>query len=389
LIIFRCRYFLDSFAQRYNLFKMHLKILTIANFKNIRETVINFSPRLNCFIGDNGAGKTNILDALYYLSFTKSFFNIVDQLNVNHTENWFLLKGLYERLDTEEQIICSFQEGQKKQVKRNSKAYRRMADHIGLLPLVMVSPNDSVFILGGSDERRKFMDSVISQFDADYLEDLIRYNRTLLQRNNMLKQMAQGIQIDLDILEVYNEQLVESGERIFGRRKSFINDLNPVFQKYYTAISKGVEAVGLIYQSDLVERQFGIALQESFSRDKAAQFTTVGVHKDDLSLTLGDYPIKKLGSQGQQKTYLVALKLAQFEFISQVAGIKPILLLDDIFDKLDKHRVEQIVKMVAGEQFGQIFITDTNREHLDTILQSVTSDYHLYKVINGEIQIME
>jgi DNA replication and repair protein RecF len=368
---------------------MHLKILTIANFKNIRETVINFSPRLNCFIGDNGAGKTNILDALYYLSFTKSFFNIVDQLNVNHTENWFLLKGLYERLDTEEQIICSFQEGQKKQVKRNSKAYRRMADHIGLLPLVMVSPNDSVFILGGSDERRKFMDSVISQFDADYLEDLIRYNRTLLQRNNMLKQMAQGIQIDLDILEVYNEQLVESGERIFGRRKSFINDLNPVFQKYYTAISKGVEAVGLIYQSDLVERQFGIALQESFSRDKAAQFTTVGVHKDDLSLTLGDYPIKKLGSQGQQKTYLVALKLAQFEFISQVAGIKPILLLDDIFDKLDKHRVEQIVKMVAGEQFGQIFITDTNREHLDTILQSVTSDYHLYKVINGEIQIME
>lgn len=368
---------------------MHLKNLTVANFKNISETVISFSPRLNCFIGDNGAGKTNILDALYYLSFTKSFFNIVDQLNVNHNENWFLLKGLYERSEAEEHIICSFQEGQKKQVKRNNKAYRRLADHIGLLPLVMVSPNDSVLILGGSDERRKFIDSVISQFDTAYLEDLIRYNRTLLQRNNMLKQSAQGIHIDMDMLDVYDEQLVESGCRIFDRRKSFINDLNPVFQKYYTSISQGAESVGLIYQSDLIERQFEISLKDSFSRDKIAQFTTVGIHKDDLNLTLVGYPIKKLGSQGQQKTYLVALKLAQFEFIRQVAGIKPILLLDDIFDKLDKNRVEQIVKMVAGEQFGQIFITDTNREHLDTILQSATSSYHLYKVINGEIQKLE
>ena len=368
---------------------MHLKNLIVANFKNIRETCINFSPRLNCFIGDNGAGKTNILDALYYLSFTKSFFNIVDQLNVNHNENWFLLKGLYERYETEERIICSFQEGQKKQVKRNNKVYRRMADHIGLLPLVMVSPSDSILILGGSDERRKFMDSVISQFDAAYLEDLINYNRILLQRNSMLKQSAQGIIIDLDMLEVYNEQMVDTGTRIFNRRKNFISDLNPVFQKYYTSISKGAETVGLVYQSDLVEREFESSLKDSFSRDKVAQCTTVGIHKDNLNLTLANYPLKKLGSQGQQKTYLVALKLAQFECISQVAGLKPILLLDDIFDKLDKHRVEEIVKMVAGEQFGQIFITDTNREHLDTILQSVTSDYHLYIVNNGEIQIME
>lgn len=368
---------------------MYLKNLTVANFKNIHETVINFSPRLNCFIGDNGAGKTNILDALYYLSFTKSFFNIVDQMNVNHNENWFLLKGLYERYGIDEQIICSFQDGQKKQVKRNNKVYRRMADHIGLLPLVMVSPNDSVLILGGSDERRKFMDSVISQFDTAYLEDLIRYNRILLHRNNMLKQSAQGIHIDFDMLEVYDEQLVESGTRIYNQRKSFINDLNPVFQKYYTSISKGAESVSLVYQSDLVKKEFENSLKDSFPRDKVAQYTTVGIHKDDLILTLGNYPIKKLGSQGQQKTYLVALKLAQFEFISHVAGIKPILLLDDIFDKLDKHRVEQIVKMATGEQFGQIFITDTNREHLDTILQSVTSDYRLYKVNNGEIHIME
>ncbi len=368
---------------------MHLRNLTVANFKNISETVIDFSPRLNCFIGDNGAGKTNVLDALYYLSFTKSFFNAADQMNVNHGENWFLLKGQYEREGAEEHIICSFQEGQKKQVKRNSKVYRRMADHIGLLPLVMVSPGDSVLIVGGSEERRKFIDGVVAQFDAAYLNDLMRYSRILLQRNNLLKQAAQGLPVDNDVFGVYDEQLVGAGIRIHEQRKNFIIELNPVFQKYYTAISKGAETVGLVYKSDLDEKNFADALSESFQRDRSAQYTTVGLHKDDLQLTLGGYPVKKIGSQGQQKTYLVALKLAQFEFISQISGIKPILLLDDIFDKLDKKRVEQIVKMVDSEHFGQIFITDTNREHLDAILLTVTSDYRIFKVINGEINITE
>jgi DNA replication and repair protein RecF len=364
---------------------MHLKNLTVANFKNINEAVLDFSSRLNCLIGDNGAGKTNILDALYYLSFTKSFFNPVDQLNVKHSETWFMLKGIYERMGVEDQIICSFQEGQKKQFKRNTKAYRRMAEHIGLLPLVMVSPNDAVLITGGSDERRKFMDGVISQFDPSYLENLIRYNRTLLQRNNFLKQLNQGWQSDPDMLDLYDEQLVDTGVKIFKKRQEFIADLNPVFQEYYAAISQGAEIVGLIYQSDLEEKSFSLALKDSFQRDRNLQYTTAGIHKDDLVLTLGGYPIRKLGSQGQQKTYLVALKLAQSEFIRSVSGIKPILLLDDIFDKLDKNRVEQIVKMVEGEQFGQIFITDTNREHLDKILEKITTEYLIFKVVKGQI----
>jgi DNA replication and repair protein RecF len=364
---------------------MHLKNLTVSNFKNISETVISCSPRLNCLIGNNGAGKTNILDALYYLSFTKSFFISVDQMNIRHGEKWFMIKGIYERSGMEEEIVCGYQENQKKQVKRNSKTYKRMADHIGLLPLVMVSPNDAVLILGGSDERRKFMDGVISQYDSAYLEDLLRYNRALLQRNNLLKQMAADPNAEMGMLELYDEQLSMAGERIFRNRKAFIDDLIPVFRKYYSAISADAEVVGLEYQSDLSEGSFDLVLKQSKEKDKAAQYTTRGIHKDELVLTLGNYPIRKQGSQGQQKTYLVALKLAQFEFIRQIAGVKPILLLDDIFDKLDKNRVEQIVKMVSGEQFGQIFITDTNREHLDAILHSVTNDYTIFRVTNGSL----
>ena len=368
---------------------MHLKNLTVANFKNITEAVLDFSPRLNCLIGDNGAGKTNVLDALYYLSFTKSFFIPVDQMNVRHSESWFMLKGIYERSGNEEQIICSFQEGQKKQVKRNSKAYRRMAEHIGLLPLVMVSPNDAALITGGSEERRKFMDGVISQFDPDYLENLIRYNRVLLQRNNYLKQISQGWHPDPDMLELYDEQLAESGGKIHDRRQEFVTRLIPVFQEFYASISREAENVGLTYLSGLEGKSYSQALKDSLQRDKNLQYTTAGIHKDDLVLTLDNFPIRKLGSQGQQKTYLIALKLAQSEFIRSVSGIKPILLLDDIFDKLDKNRVEQIVKMVEGDQFGQIFITDTNREHLDKILERVTARYMIFKVSKGLINALK
>ncbi|HAX95402.1 MAG TPA: DNA replication and repair protein RecF [Prolixibacteraceae bacterium] len=365
---------------------MYLKNLTAVNFKNFQEVVLDCVPRLNCFIGDNGAGKTNLLDAIYYLSFTKSFFNSVDHMNVRHGENWFMLKGFYNRTGKEEEIICSYQESQKKQIKRNSKAYRKMSEHIGLLPLVMVSPGDSVLIMGGSEERRRFMDGVISQFDSGYLHDLIRYNRVLMQRNNLLKQVSQGQAPDVEVIDVYDGQLAESGTKIFERRISFIRDMVPVFQKYYSIISRGVEAVGLEYLSDLSSGPMYDQLKATYARDRMVQYTTAGIHKDDMSLILGDHPMKRIGSQGQQKTYLIALKLAQFEFIANVSGIKPILLLDDIFDKLDKNRVEQIVKLVSGDQFGQIFITDTNREHLDAILRSVTSDYRLFMVTNGKTE---
>jgi DNA replication and repair protein RecF len=365
---------------------MYLQTLTIVNFKNIREAVIGFSPKLNTFIGNNGAGKTNLLDALYSLSFTKSFFSASDQMNIYHHEAFFMLQGRYSRDDGEENVVYGFQSGQKKQLKRNGKVYRKLSDHIGLLPLVMVSPSDSSLILGGSDERRKFIDGVISQYSPGYLDDLLRYNRVLLQRNNLLKLCPSGTRFDGDMLDIYNCEMIESGQRLHLQRRDFISELIPVFQHYYTCISGGNEEVGLRYHSDLDDLPFDQLLRQTLAHDRLLQFTTAGIHKDDLLFSLGGHLLKKLGSQGQQKTYLIALKLAQFEFIFKISGVKPILLLDDIFDKLDKTRVEQIVEMVAGEMFGQIFITDTNRDHLDSILQSVTNDYRIFMVSKGQIE---
>jgi len=366
--------------------EMYLQSVTLINFKNIREAGLEFSPRLNTFIGNNGAGKTNLLDALYSLSFTKSFFNASDHLNICHDSMFFMLQGIYLKGEKEEKVVYSFQHGQKKQVKRNGKTYRKFSEHIGLFPLVMVSPADSCLILGGSEERRKFIDGVISQYNKIYLDDLLRYKKVLQQRNNLLRLSGQGNRFDPDMLEIYNSELAESGPGIHLHRKNFISELIPVFQKYYTAISGGNEEVGLHYHSDLEKLSFPELLRKTLAQDRQLQCTTAGIHKDDLVFSLGGHPLKKLGSQGQQKTYLIALKLAQFEFIYRISGIRPILLLDDIFDKLDRTRVEQIVRMVSGELFGQIFITDTNREHLDSILQSVTEDYRMFMVSNGQIK---
>ncbi len=368
---------------------MHIEEISIVNFKNLKDNKVRFSPKLNCFIGNNGAGKTNMLDAVYYLSFCKSFFNSIDGLNINHQENYFMLQGNYSRLDSNEIISCGLQKGNKKQFKRNSKIYKKLSEHIGLLPLVMITPSDVNLILGGSDERRKFMDGVISQYNQNYLDDLLKYNRALLQRNNLLKQFATERYFDAELLDIWDSQLIEYGERIHESRKEFVEKLIPVFQKYYTFISQGNEEVQLIHQSDLYENNFDEILKTSVAKDRVAQFTTVGIHKDDLDLKLGEHPIKKLGSQGQMKTYLVALKLAQFNFIKQISGLKPILLLDDIFDKLDQQRVEQIIKIVAGEEFGQIFITDTNREHLDGIIRKMDTDFYIFYVENGKVNLRQ
>lgn len=365
---------------------MHIDEISIVNFKNINEVNVRFSPKLNCFIGKNGAGKTNMLDAIYYLSFCKSFFNASDQLNINHNENYFMLNGNYDRKASAESISCGLQQGQKKQFKRNTKPYKKLQEHIGLLPLVMISPSDQELILGGSDERRKFMDGVISQYNQNYLDDLLKYNRALQQRNNLLKQFAADRYFDAELLSIWDSQLVEYGSRIHQQRAIFVEKLIPVFQRYYAFISQGSEQVELVHQTDLYERNLEDLLKEALPKDRVVQHTTVGIHKDDLLLKLGDYPIKKLGSQGQKKTYLVALKMAQFEFIKEISGLKPILLLDDIFDKLDQQRVEQIVATVAGEQFGQIFITDTNREHLDSIIRKLDTDFRIFKVDNGKVE---
>jgi DNA replication and repair protein RecF len=296
-----------------------------------------------------------------------------------------MLQGNYFRLDSNESISCGLQKGNKKQFKRNSKIYKKLAEHIGLIPLVMISPSDLNLILGGSDERRKFIDGVISQYNQNYLDDLLKYNRALLQRNNLLKQFASERYFDDELIGIWDNQLVEYGNRIHEQRTEFVQKLIPVFQEYYTFISKGNEEVGLEHQSDLYSGNFENLLKESIVKDRAAQYTTVGIHKDDLELKIGEYPIKKLGSQGQKKTFLVALKLAQFNFIKQISGLKPILLLDDIFDKLDQQRVEQIIKVVSGDEFGQIFITDTNREHLDGIIERMGTDFRIFNVEKGTI----
>ncbi len=368
---------------------MHIEDISVVNFKNLKDIQVAFSPKLNCLIGNNGAGKTNMLDAVYYLSFCKSFFNAVDQLNINHQENYFMLNANYKRGESNETITCGLQQGYKKQFKRNTKVYKKLAEHIGLLPLVMITPSDDNLILGGSDERRKFMDGVISQYNQSYLDDLLKYNRALLQRNNLLKQFASERFFDDELLEIWNSQLVEIGSRIHKERMAFVERLVPVFQKYYTFISQGNEQVGLVHQSDLYEHNFEELLHNVLHKDRVVQYTTAGIHKDDLALNIGDYPIKKLGSQGQKKTYLVALKLAQFNFIKEISGLKPILLLDDIFDKLDQQRVEQIIKVVSGNEFGQIFITDTNREHLDAIIKKMNTDFRIFNVSNGEVKILE
>ncbi len=296
------------------------------------------------------------------------------------------MHGRYEKQDQDEDIYCGYKTGHKKKFRRGKKEYERLSDHIGLLPLVMISPSDSILIQGGSEERRRFMDSVISQYDRPYLDLLLRYNRALLQRNNLLKNFALNNIFDRDSLEIWDEQLILSGEKIHQKRREFIDDLLPVFQKYYEFISEKHEAVKLEYHSPLNDGDFRTMISEAIPKDRMLQYSTVGIHKDDLDLKIEDYPIKKLGSQGQNKTYLISLKFAQYDFIRSINKVDPILLLDDIFDKLDSSRVEKIVKIVSENSFGQIFITDTNREHLDSIIREAGgTDYHIFLVTDGQI----
>jgi len=364
---------------------MQLNKISISNYKNILQAELEFSPKINCFIGNNGVGKTNMLDAIYYLSFCKSYSNNIDSQNINHGESFFFIDGFYTHRDTEEHIYCALKNRQKKVFRRNKKEYERLADHIGLLPLVLISPADSALIGDGSEERRKFIDGVISQYDRLYLSALLRYNKTLAQRNRLLK----NAQIDAELIDILNLNLSETGLYIYEKRIEFIRDFIPVFQKYYDFISENKEKVGLAYTSQLAKGDFLSLLGQSFERDKILGYTTKGIHKDDLEMTLGGFPIKRVGSQGQNKTYLIALKLAQFDFLKQTSGVHPILLLDDIFDKLDAERVHQIIKLVSEDYFGQIFITDTNRKNLDEILGTVNDHYRLFFVTDGKISILQ
>ena len=327
-------------------------------------------------------GKTNLLDAIYYLSFCKSYNNSIDSQNILHDADFAVIQGWYRLNDKPEEFFCSIRRNQKKQFKRNKKEYERLSDHIGLLPLVMVSPADTTLISGGSDERRKFMDMVLSQFDREYLHSLIRYNKALQQRNALLK--TDGY-IDDTLLDLWDDQLIEEGQIIYNKRNDFIDRFIPIFQQFYDLICQSNEKVILQYDSDFKNNDFPELLKGKRQKDKIIGYTSAGIHKDDLVMQIEGYPIKRIGSQGQNKTYVVALKFAQFYFLKQIRDTTPVLLLDDIFDKLDSSRVEQIVKLVLDKDFGQIFITDTNREHLDDILSHTNSNYHLYEVDKGTV----
>jgi DNA replication and repair protein RecF len=369
---------------------MILRKLSILNYKNIREATLELSPKVNCLIGQNGVGKTNVLDAVYYLSFCRSATNPVDSAVIRHDEPFCVIEGEYEdeRLHQDDErltISVGIKRGTKKHFKRNKKEYKRLSEHIGLIPLVVVAPSDTLLIEGSSEERRRLMDMVISQYDRTYIDALTRYNNAHQQRNMLLKQEDEP---DAMVMELWEEQMAESGTQLFARRSDFIGRLTPVFQQYYQLISGGREEVGLEYVSHCQRGALLDVIRRDRAKDRAVGYSLHGIHRDDLVFTLGGHPMRREGSQGQNKTYVIALKLAQFEFLKLTASqTTPILLLDDIFDKLDSQRVEQIVRLVSSDNFGQIFITDTNRDHLDQILSTTALDYKIFHVNNGDIHV--
>lgn len=364
---------------------MHLKELSLVNFKNFEGFDMELCPRINCFIGDNGTGKTNLLDSIHYLSFCKSFLNLSDKQNIKTGEDFFVIKGDFDLNDNNESIYCGLQRDKRKSFRRNGAEYPKLSEHIGLLPIVYSTPYDSDLIHNGSDVRRKFADSIISQFDHSYLNQLITYNKILDQRNTLLKNSWNGRKPEADEIEIWDYKLTESAIKIYDARKSFSEEITPLFQNYYNLISDERESVKLIYQSHLHENNLYDLLHKNFERDLILGYTSAGIHKDDFDFILEEHPIKKYGSQGQQKTYVISLKFAWFDYIRNKIKLAPILLLDDIFDKLDKKRVKVITKLVSDKSFGQIFITDTSYSRMPDILKELEINYKTLNLSTEEI----
>lgn len=365
--------------------KLFLYKISLVSFKNYAHAEIIFSDRFNCIAGNNGEGKTNLLDAIHYLSFTKSYFNPIDSQNIFHDAPMFVIQGEFRIRGKDEEVYCAQKKGERKQIKLNKKEVTRFADHIGMFPVVMTSPSDIELILEGSEIRRKFADSIISQYDRAYLEDIIAYTKVLLQRNAQLKQFYKKGSFDAEALNVWDVQLIEFGIRIFKKRKEFSLEFEPIFQKYYELISGGKEKVEIAYQSQLSKGDFEALLNEAQDKDRVMEYSTVGIHKDDWEFRMDNYPAKKFASQGQQKSYLLSVKLAQFEFVKQHRQIIPILMLDDIHDKLDEHRVKKLIELVSGNDFGQVFITDTSKEQIQKLFKGVDAEMKIFKVRDGSI----
>jgi len=364
---------------------MYLQHLSVINFKNYEEAELAFSEGVNAFTGDNGAGKTNLLDAIHYLSLCKSYFNPIDSQQIKQGADFFIVNGVFDKNGETNTVSCGVKRNQKKQFKRNKKEYQRLADHIGQFPLVMVSPYDISIIIEGSEERRKFIDNVISQTDNRYLDELIVYNKVLANRNALLKRIADTGRYDPDLLAVFDEQLIASGNQIFEKRKAFMEGFTAIFNEHYQFLSENAEQVELVYESQLLQDDFASLLKKSTEKDRALERTTVGIHRDELQFAIHGMPMKKFGSQGQQKSFLIALKLAQYGFLYKQKGFKPLLLLDDIFDKLDDKRVTKLMQMVSNNDFGQVFITDTSAAKVEGIFNKIGVAVRLFNIKGGEV----
>ncbi len=360
---------------------MYLKELSLINFKNIEQTRLDFEVGINAFVGDNGAGKTNILDAIYYLSMCKSMLSTSDAQSTKTHAEFFVVDGSYITSSAKsESVVCTYsrQRGQVKKLKRNGKEYERLSDHIGLIPMVVVTPQDSELIYE-AEHRRKFLNGFISQADSIYLNAILKYNALITQRNRLLKQGG-----DESMLLIYDEQLRPYAEHIHRARTEVIAEISPLVEGFYRELCGGQEEVQLGYTSMLNDVDYMELMLSARRRDIMCEYTTVGVHRDDMTLSIGGMPLRRFGSQGQQKSYLLALKLAQYMTMSRLRDEKPILLLDDLFDKLDAGRVERLMHIVSREEFGQIFITDCNRTRLKQILGRMDSPHLLFEVSAGE-----
>lgn len=364
---------------------MHLKNLSLLNFKNYEDAEFDFSPKINCLVGDNGSGKTNVLDAIYYLGNCKSYFNPIDKQNIRFDENFFVINSSFEIDERTDKVNCGVKIGQKKTFKRNDKIYDRLADHIGKYPVVIITPNDIDLIKEGSEIRRKFFDSIISQSNKEFLFQLISYNKVLNQRNNLLKHFAKERKFEMDSLEIWDKKLIELGTKINAERILFINKFSPIFSSFYEQICGGIEEASVIYKSDCTDSNWEELLAKSLTKDRLLQRTSKGIHKDDYPFNINGYSIKKYGSQGQQKSFLIALKLAQFQFIKDQNNVTPILLLDDIFDKIDDKRVSYLMTLVNDNIFKQIFITDTHQGRIPELFKNIDTPMKVFTIEQGKL----
>ncbi|MDX2361743.1 MAG: DNA replication/repair protein RecF [Crocinitomicaceae bacterium] len=368
---------------------MHLRNLYLVNFKNYEESEISLSNGINCFVGKNGTGKTNILDAVHYLSICKSYMNVIDRQNIRFDQPFFVVQGDWEKDDQVVNIHCAVKSGAKKVFRRNKKEYEKLADHIGQFPAVMISPYDRDLISEGSELRRKWMDGIISQFDRKYLECIQKYGKVLAQRNALLKNMAEHQLFDQESIDVWNAQMIVLGKEIFAKRKNFLEEFIPVFQKHYDAIGHENEEVHMEYRSQLQDASFEDLLVQYARKDAYTRYSNAGTHKDDLVFQIKGHPVKKFGSQGQQKSFIIALRLAQYEWLKNHLGVLPVLLLDDIFDKLDHSRVERLMKLVANNFFGQVLVTDTDLNRVQQIFAESDLACKLFKVESGSVKELE